>query len=100
MTPKELLNKYDGDAMKAAEFFVVNAVIANAVRTGITFTGALVERVIAHLGKDGEEKFGRALWGLMQVGEIFSPADITRIALAPDNVRLAACLVALAEEEK
>ena len=125
MTPKELLEKHGGDPLAATvgtEYYdVLKAVLpteqwdeAHGAMGVFTF----VRKTIAHLGEDGAEKWGRALWAVVlwagldtrftfaEFWELYKPfnalhldgfTQITRIANATDRERLAACIVALAE---
>ena len=111
MTPKELLEKHNGDPLAAVHTsgsrVRVMETIRRAVRAQIVFDAKdAVTKTIAHLGEDGAEKWGRALMGVLghlsfvQYGfEELVGDEITRIANATDRERLAACVVALAEVE-
>ena len=126
MTPKELLEKHGGDPLAAAgRVATVKTVICEALwpdvhtnRYSWPAVPDLVDAVIADLGEDGAEKWGRALWAVVlwagldtrftfaEFWELYKPfnalhfdgfTQITRIANASDRERLAACIVALAE---
>ena len=128
MTPKKLLEKHNGDPLAATvgtEYYdVLKAVLPKEQwdeAHGAMSVSTFVRKTLAHLGKDGGEKWGRVLLAIIAcllTGtpiDVFSAdfallrhtpieptvtgADVTRIANATDRERLAACIVALAEVE-
>ena len=113
MTPRQLLEKHNGDPLAAADDYDGIMELNVSFKETIDLLpypwpiDGFVEATIAHLGEDGAEKWGRALRQVLQIGGRpkfgrypIKLLDFTRIANATARERLAACLVALAEVER